>query len=44
MELPLTEMGKAAGRADLGFEIYQKFVSGPIKFEVPVMHPNGDVE
>lgn len=44
MELPLQEMGKAMGRVHLGLGIYQKFVLGPIKFEVTVRHPNGDVK
>lgn len=44
VKLPLTEKGKAAGRADLGLGIYQEFGFGPIKLEMPVRHPNGDVK
>lgn len=43
MELPLTEVGKAAGKADLGLGIYHEFVCGPV-LEVPVIHSNRDIE
>lgn len=43
VELPLTEVQKAADKADFGLEIDQEFVFGPI-FEVPVTHSNGDIE
>lgn len=39
VELPLTEVQKAADKADFGLEIDQEFGFGPI-FEVPVTHSN----
>lgn len=43
MELSFTEMGKATGATDLGLGTCQEIVFGPIKLEVPVTHPRGDV-
>lgn len=42
VELPSTEVEKAADKTGLGPGIYQKFVFGPV-FEVPVMYSNGDI-
>lgn len=36
-------MGKATGGTDLGLGTCQEFVFGPVKLEVPVTHPSGEV-